>query len=1537
MTDPPSAAEHAAQAQPVGRSTVGIRRIGYLLLAALSYLPVLASAPGKVAADTKQYLYLDPSRLLERAWTMWDPNIGFGTVTHQNIGYLFPMGPFYWLFQAIGSPDWIAQRLWLGSILFAAGLGMLFLFRTLGVRGAGAVIGALAFMLSPYSLDYAARISVLLLPWAGLPWLLGLLIRGLRHGGWRHAAWFALSVQIIGGVNATALVFIGIAPMLWLLHSVFVAREVKLRRAISTGVRFGVLTVTASLWWIAGLWAQGSYGINILKYTETLRAVSRTSLPNEVLRGLGYWFFYGKDKLGSWIEASPTYTQHPLVILISYGIPVLALLSCAFVTWKYRSFFMSTVVVGVVIAVGAHPYDSPTPLGAWFKEAAATSTAAFALRSTGRATPLVILGLAALLGAGANALVVRFGAVRWFRGVRVPLRLVVPAVVGVLVVVNLPALWNDTFYGTNLQRGEDVPAYWHQAARSLDRQPHATRVLELPGSDFASYRWGNTVDPITPGLMDRPYAARELIPYGSPASANLLNAFDLRVQDRSLPSSALVPMARLMGVGDYVLRNDIQFERYRVLRPDFVEALFDPVPTGMKHAASFGRPDTTTNRQYPFQDEQALGTRTARPTPPPVDVYRLTRQSPIVRAVDAPRPLYLSGDGDGIVDLASIGGLDPSGIVLDSASFGATSLRRQVKPDDPLVVTDTNRLRARRWSTITDTVGYTEGPGNHPISFDESDARLDMFPNAARNASTTVVLQGARRVGATDYGNPISYTPEDRAALAFDGDLLTAWKTGAFKDVRGDRILVETTHPISTDHVNLVQVLTEPRGRWITNAILRFDGRHPTPVTLGAESRTGAGATLLFPRRRFSTLSIEIRDTNLGQLQSYGGIDQVGFAEIRLQGDGAARPVRIREVTVLPTDLVGNAAARSGTHPLAFTMSRERVIPVPPRRDPERSMTRQILVPTARSFGVGAEARLSSAAPDEVIDRDLGYRGNVRVHASARLPGAPRDRASAAVDDDPTTAWVTPFVKVVGQSVTVTSPTTRTLDHLDLQVVADGRHSVPTRLEIRNEAGESRMVDIAAVPDGTVRDGAVAVPVSFPALSGRTLSFTIRAIRMVTTHEWYCECELTMPAGIAELGIANLSPVRVPAETPNECRADLLTIDGHPVSARVAGSTDAALSLSPLRIERCDGPARPAVAMTPGRHEVQTGRGDVMGWNLDRVVLASTGAGTAEPLGDGPAIELRSSPAVVGVTTPAGSAPTPAPKVRVTGQTATKIRAEVSGASKPFWFVLGQSVNAGWRATVDGRDLGESTLVNGYANGWRVRPRGSGPIIVELEWVPQRTVNLALAVSGVAALLCLGIGLIGLVRRRRVRRAGAPTEAESHATSARPLRGWTAPAVSGRSRAERPPTQGVHDDAGRSPIWMAPWDRAYEPKNVVARAMAVIVSGGFAAVAVAPWVGLLTAVLITAAAFNRIARIALRLAPAVALAGCGAYIAAKQIHAEFPATFEWPTFFGAIRTLGWMVIVFLLADALLGTRRRPDEEGGSVDGEEAVAASSTSP
>ena len=153
-----------------GASPGRLRFLGYTALAALAYIPMLLTAPGRVVADTKSYLYLDPGRLLERAPSMWDPNIGLGTVTHQNIGYLFPMGPYYWLTHTLGVPAWVSQRLWLGTHLALRGVRACCISSAhctsrAGRGGRGARVHALAVHRS----TFAARMSVILLPWAGLP------------------------------------------------------------------------------------------------------------------------------------------------------------------------------------------------------------------------------------------------------------------------------------------------------------------------------------------------------------------------------------------------------------------------------------------------------------------------------------------------------------------------------------------------------------------------------------------------------------------------------------------------------------------------------------------------------------------------------------------------------------------------------------------------------------------------------------------------------------------------------------------------------------------------------------------------------------------------------------------------------------------------------------------------------------------------------------------------------------------------------------------------------------------------------------------------------------------------------------------------------------------------------------------------------------------------------------------------------------------------------------------------------------------------
>ena len=81
-----------------------------IVILVTAYIPILVIRPGLLNADIKQYLHLDAGALLTSAPQLWNPDFGLGTVTHQNIGYLFPSGPFFWFGQTLGIEDWEIGR-----------------------------------------------------------------------------------------------------------------------------------------------------------------------------------------------------------------------------------------------------------------------------------------------------------------------------------------------------------------------------------------------------------------------------------------------------------------------------------------------------------------------------------------------------------------------------------------------------------------------------------------------------------------------------------------------------------------------------------------------------------------------------------------------------------------------------------------------------------------------------------------------------------------------------------------------------------------------------------------------------------------------------------------------------------------------------------------------------------------------------------------------------------------------------------------------------------------------------------------------------------------------------------------------------------------------------------------------------------------------------------------------------------------------------------------------------------------------------------
>ncbi len=1430
-----------------------------LILACLAYLPILLAHPGKVAADTKAYLYLDPARLLSRAWSLWDPNVALGTVTHQNIIYLWPMGPYYWLMERAGVPDWVAQRVWLASIVFLAGAGVVFLLRTLGsdrdppdarsegrrlrLGTTGMLAAACLYMLSPYLLDYSARISVLLTPWAALPWLIALAHRALHRGGWRDPAIFALVVLSANGSNATALLLAGVGPVLWLILEVVAHRKASWTQLWAAAWRIGVLSIGVSLWWLVALVIQGRYGIDILRFTETIDAVAATSQASEVLRGLGYWLFYGGDDKGQWIAPGRDYTELVWLIGIGFAVPLVAMVAGVTIRWRYRIGFTVLLLVGLTIAVGTYPFDSPSPFGALLKWFTFSSTAGLALRSTARAVPLVVLSLAVFTGAGLSGM-----ARRWPRA-----SFGASGFVILLAIANLPVIFTGDYVDANLERDEDIPTYWVDATSHLDASGSNTRVLELPGIDFASYRWGDTVDPITPGLMDRPTTYRELIPFGGTAGASTVLALDRRLQEGVLDPDAIAPVARLLGVGDIVIRNDLAYERYQTARPRTVSTLLTPTPEGLDDPVGFG--STEPNRadaDLPLLDEQELSTPNGTPWPRQVEIYTVQDAQGIVRAHANQRSVVLAGDGEGVVTAASAGLIDGTEPLFYAASLDAdaTLADQAIDPDATLVITDSNRRRAMRWRTNRGTSGYTERAGESPLVRDTADTRLDPFPDAADDERTVTVQRGGATAAASNYGNPVTYTPENRAVNAVDGNLDTAWTVGAFSDVAGEYLRITFDEPVTPSTVRLVQSLSFLQNRSITRVGIWLDGTHVASVELTDASLTPEGQTVDVGDITFSQLDLVIEADSEGLQASYDGLSGVGFAEVDVAD------VTVREVVRVPTGLLDRMGTASLDHDLAFAFERLRTDPHNVvRSDEERTIDRLFSIPTERSFSLTGQARISADVSDPRIDELLGTTGP-RTNSSGRLPGNVAARASSAFDGDRSTSWSNHFGEQRGAWIEVSSVTPVTTDHLMLEVVADGRHSVPSRVTLVVDGTETASLDVDALTASNTEGATVSVRLDLGrSVTGTTFRLVVTDVVATTTIDYYSRQPIDMPVAIAELSIGDLRTT-TPAQFPSICRGDLVTVDADPVEVRLVGTTAAANAGEALALEACG----PALTLATGSHELSSAPGDVIGIDLDTVQLRSRPGGGA---GAGPTRDGAADPVVT-----------------VTGDGRNHTEVTVTNVDGPFWLVSGQTQNAGWSATAAGiGDLGPSSLTDGFASGWYIDPGDATTLTVSMHWQPQRWVNVGLFGSAMATIACLAL----LVATRRRQRWGAEL-------AKWPRSPWLVGSmVDGRPR---PDTKTV-----------------------------VIVSLGIGVVAGMlshPAIGALVAALTAGALVVPFGPSLLGAAAVLAMALTGAYVAVKQQRNGYPAQAAWPAFFEAAHYLAWLAVLLFVAHVVVSLVRSDD-------------------
>ena len=120
----------------------------------------------------------------------------------------------------------------------------------------------------------------------------------------------------------------------------------------------------------------------------------------------------------------------------------------------------------------------------------------------------------------------------------------------------------------------------------------------------------------------------------------------------------------------------------------------------------------------------------------------------------------------------------------------------------------------------------------------------------------------------------------------------------------------------------------------------------------------------------------------------------------------------------------------------------------------------------------------------------------------------------------------------------------------------------------------------------------------------------------------------------------------------------------------------------------------------PGQPHLAVDAGQVTGFDINQLAFDSAPGGGPMPL---------ATP-----TTLASLTVAPSPSVHVDSQTSTKIHLTVDGLSaaagqEPVYLVLGESINPGWKATIQGGgNLGAPFLIDGFANGWRLDPSSLG-------------------------------------------------------------------------------------------------------------------------------------------------------------------------------------------------------------------------------------
>ena len=439
-----------------------------------------------------------------------------------------PMGVFFALAHVLHVPVWVAERIWLASLLTVACWGVVRLAEALGIGNRWSRVAAgVAYAVSPIVVTWATTSGVMLAV-VMLPWVLTPLVIGSREGSTRRAAARSgIAVALMGGSNAAVVFAVLPLAVIWLFTRLPGPR----RRSL---IRWWLLAVgMACFWWLVPLVFVAHYGYNYLPYTETSTLTTSSASAFEAIRGASFWINYfniGQPLLqGPWIIVSESAVIFGTAVVGAFGLAGL----CRRI--PERLFLVTSLTFGVVVIAAGFAGPTGGLFSPSLQHLLQGPLAAFrnVSKFSADATLPVVLGLASMLSASMEP--VRKGLAR-FAPTASRLRVGLTVLVVAAIFVAAAPFWRGAVYRAGGFAA--IPSYWYKTGAFLNQHQGHENALLVPGSSFGYYTWGNPVDEPLQVVAATSLEWRNIIPVGSNGYVQMLDAVE-QALDKGVSSPGL--------------------------------------------------------------------------------------------------------------------------------------------------------------------------------------------------------------------------------------------------------------------------------------------------------------------------------------------------------------------------------------------------------------------------------------------------------------------------------------------------------------------------------------------------------------------------------------------------------------------------------------------------------------------------------------------------------------------------------------------------------------------------------------------------------------------------------------------------------------------------------------------------------------------------------------------------------------------------------------------------------------------------------------